>query len=148
MCLLSFFLSFVIVPITCLSLCVSRSLCLCVCVSLPPSVSLSLCVALLLTLCVCLSVSLSLSLSRFLSVSLSLSLPSHIRDCLKLDQDDKDCFTHYKLVKKLSKQLDSADELVQAERSAEPPPPLLIGRLRCQSYCSGWSGESLWAGLG
>ncbi|XP_056431557.1 dnaJ homolog subfamily C member 3b [Gadus chalcogrammus] len=43
----------------------------------------------------------------------------HIRDCLKLDQDDKECFRHYKQVKKLSKQLDSAVELIQAERFEE-----------------------------
>lgn len=41
---------------------------------------------------------------------------SHIRECLKLDQDDKECFNHYKQVKKLSKQLDSAEELIQEER--------------------------------
>lgn len=41
---------------------------------------------------------------------------SHIRECLKLDQDDKECFSHYKQVKKLSKQLDSAEELIQEER--------------------------------
>lgn len=42
---------------------------------------------------------------------------SNIRECLKLDQDDKECFSHYKQVKKLSKQLDSAEELIQSERS-------------------------------
>ncbi|KAM7366336.1 hypothetical protein PAMP_015784 [Pampus punctatissimus] len=40
---------------------------------------------------------------------------NHIRECLKLDQDDKECFSHYKQVKKLSKQLDSAEELIQEE---------------------------------
>lgn len=45
-----------------------------------------------------------------------LFLCSHIRECLKLDQDDKDCFSHYKQVKKLSKQLDAAEELIQMER--------------------------------
>ncbi|XP_037539667.1 dnaJ homolog subfamily C member 3b [Nematolebias whitei] len=44
---------------------------------------------------------------------------NHIRECLKLDQDDKDCFSHYKQVKKLSKQLDSAEELIQQERYQE-----------------------------
>ncbi|MEQ2262060.1 hypothetical protein XENORESO_002786 [Xenotaenia resolanae] len=38
---------------------------------------------------------------------------NHIRECLKLDQDDKDCFIHYKQVKKLSKLLDSAEESIQ-----------------------------------
>uniref|UniRef100_A0A667YT00 DnaJ (Hsp40) homolog, subfamily C, member 3b n=1 Tax=Myripristis murdjan TaxID=586833 RepID=A0A667YT00_9TELE len=42
---------------------------------------------------------------------------NHIRECLKLDQDDKECFSHYKQVKKLSKQLDAAEELIQEERS-------------------------------
>uniref|UniRef100_A0A8C7YMG8 DnaJ homolog subfamily C member 3 n=1 Tax=Oryzias sinensis TaxID=183150 RepID=A0A8C7YMG8_9TELE len=41
---------------------------------------------------------------------------NHVRECLKLDQDDKDCFNHYKQVKKLSKQLDSAEELILEER--------------------------------
>uniref|UniRef100_A0A3Q3WW20 J domain-containing protein n=1 Tax=Mola mola TaxID=94237 RepID=A0A3Q3WW20_MOLML len=44
---------------------------------------------------------------------------NHIRECLKLDQDDKECFSHYKQVKKLSKQLDSAEELIQMERYQE-----------------------------
>ncbi|XP_061524634.1 dnaJ homolog subfamily C member 3b isoform X1 [Phycodurus eques] len=41
---------------------------------------------------------------------------SQVRECLKLDQDDKECLGHYKQVKKLSKQLDSAEELIRAER--------------------------------
>uniref|UniRef100_A0A7N8WU37 DnaJ (Hsp40) homolog, subfamily C, member 3b n=1 Tax=Mastacembelus armatus TaxID=205130 RepID=A0A7N8WU37_9TELE len=44
---------------------------------------------------------------------------NHIRECLKLDQDDKECFSHYKQVKKLSKQLDSAEELIQQDRYQE-----------------------------
>ncbi|KAM3842431.1 dnaJ homolog subfamily C member 3b [Diretmus argenteus] len=44
---------------------------------------------------------------------------SHIRECLKLDQDDKECFSHYKQVKKLSKQLDAAEDLIQEERYQE-----------------------------
>uniref|UniRef100_A0A665V8W3 DnaJ homolog subfamily C member 3-like n=1 Tax=Echeneis naucrates TaxID=173247 RepID=A0A665V8W3_ECHNA len=44
---------------------------------------------------------------------------NHIRECLKLDQDDKECFSHYKQVKKLSKQLDSAEGLIQEERYQE-----------------------------
>uniref|UniRef100_A0A674BKA1 DnaJ (Hsp40) homolog, subfamily C, member 3b n=1 Tax=Salmo trutta TaxID=8032 RepID=A0A674BKA1_SALTR len=43
----------------------------------------------------------------------------HVRECLKLDQDDKECFSHYKQVKKLSKQLDSAEEHIQEERYQE-----------------------------
>uniref|UniRef100_A0A3Q1EL73 DnaJ homolog subfamily C member 3 n=1 Tax=Acanthochromis polyacanthus TaxID=80966 RepID=A0A3Q1EL73_9TELE len=53
----------------------------------------------------------------FLHSSVCLFVCSHIRECLKLDQDDKECFSHYKQVKKLSKQLDSAEELIQEERS-------------------------------
>ena len=41
---------------------------------------------------------------------------SEIRECLKLDQDDKECFAHYKQVKKLSKQMDSAEELISEQR--------------------------------
>lgn len=44
---------------------------------------------------------------------------NHIRECLKLDQDDKECFIQYKQVKKLSKQLDSAEELIQEGRHQE-----------------------------
>ncbi|KAM9834980.1 dnaJ homolog subfamily C member 3b isoform 1-T1 [Syngnathus typhle] len=44
---------------------------------------------------------------------------NQVRECLKLDQDDKNCLAHYKQAKKLSKQLDSAEELVQAERYRE-----------------------------
>lgn len=40
---------------------------------------------------------------------------NHIRECLKLDQDDKECLSHYRQVKKLSKQLDSAEELIQEQ---------------------------------
>ncbi|XP_053321055.1 dnaJ homolog subfamily C member 3-like isoform X2 [Spea bombifrons] len=41
---------------------------------------------------------------------------SNVRECLKLDQDDKDCFSHYKQVKKLSRQLESAEEFVREQR--------------------------------
>ncbi|KAG9471731.1 hypothetical protein GDO78_023233 [Eleutherodactylus coqui] len=41
---------------------------------------------------------------------------SQVRECLKLDQDDKDCHSHYKQVKKLSRQLESAEELVRNQR--------------------------------
>uniref|UniRef100_A0A4W4DYZ5 J domain-containing protein n=1 Tax=Electrophorus electricus TaxID=8005 RepID=A0A4W4DYZ5_ELEEL len=44
---------------------------------------------------------------------------SEIRECLKLDQDDKECFAHYKQVKKLSKQLDSAEELISEQQYQE-----------------------------
>ncbi len=46
----------------------------------------------------------------------SVSVLSQVRECLKLDQDDKECFAHYKQVKKLSKQLDSAEELISEQR--------------------------------
>lgn len=35
-----------------------------------------------------------------------------IRECLKLDQDHKECHTHYKKVKKLVKQLNQAQDLI------------------------------------
>uniref|UniRef100_A0A8C5M0B3 DnaJ homolog subfamily C member 3 n=1 Tax=Leptobrachium leishanense TaxID=445787 RepID=A0A8C5M0B3_9ANUR len=41
---------------------------------------------------------------------------SEIRECLKLDPDHKDCFSHYKQVKKLNKQIQSAEELIQEGR--------------------------------
>uniref|UniRef100_A0A673GV02 Claudin-15-like n=1 Tax=Sinocyclocheilus rhinocerous TaxID=307959 RepID=A0A673GV02_9TELE len=44
---------------------------------------------------------------------------NQVRECLKLDQDDKECFAHYKQAKKLSKQLDSAEELISEQRYQE-----------------------------
>ncbi|XP_043928924.1 dnaJ homolog subfamily C member 3 [Protopterus annectens] len=41
---------------------------------------------------------------------------SEIRECLKLDQDNKQCFSHYKQVKKLSKQIESAEEHIRSGR--------------------------------
>ncbi|KAJ6660879.1 hypothetical protein lerEdw1_017036 [Lerista edwardsae] len=37
---------------------------------------------------------------------------SEVRECLKLDQDHKACFSHYKQVKKLNKQILAAEELI------------------------------------
>ncbi|XP_062982126.1 dnaJ homolog subfamily C member 3 [Elgaria multicarinata webbii] len=41
---------------------------------------------------------------------------SEVRECLKLDQDHKECFSHYKRVKKLNKQIMSAEDLIQEGR--------------------------------
>ncbi|XP_077200015.1 dnaJ homolog subfamily C member 3 [Paroedura picta] len=41
---------------------------------------------------------------------------SEVRECLKLDQDHKECFSHYKQVKKLNKQIMSAEDLIQEGR--------------------------------
>ncbi|XP_034042525.1 dnaJ homolog subfamily C member 3a [Thalassophryne amazonica] len=41
---------------------------------------------------------------------------NEVRECLKLDPDHKQCYAHYKQVKKLSKQIQSAEELIQAQR--------------------------------
>ncbi|XP_041093234.1 dnaJ homolog subfamily C member 3b [Polyodon spathula] len=41
---------------------------------------------------------------------------SQVRECLKLDQDDQECFSHYKQVKKLSKQLESAEHSISEQR--------------------------------
>ncbi|XP_056145519.1 dnaJ homolog subfamily C member 3a [Lampris incognitus] len=41
---------------------------------------------------------------------------NEVRECLKLDPDHKQCFSHYKQVKKLSKQIQSAEELIQEHR--------------------------------
>lgn len=45
-----------------------------------------------------------------------LSVYSEVRECLKLDPDHKQCFSHYKQVKKLNKQILSAEELIQHQR--------------------------------
>lgn len=47
---------------------------------------------------------------------LLLLLPSEVRECLKLDPDHKQCFSHYKQVKKLNKQIQSAEEFITEER--------------------------------
>ncbi|XP_030057231.1 dnaJ homolog subfamily C member 3 [Microcaecilia unicolor] len=44
---------------------------------------------------------------------------NEIRECLKLDPDHKLCFAHYKQVKKLNKQIQSAEELIQEGRYAD-----------------------------
>uniref|UniRef100_A0A4X2MBI8 DnaJ homolog subfamily C member 3 n=1 Tax=Vombatus ursinus TaxID=29139 RepID=A0A4X2MBI8_VOMUR len=41
---------------------------------------------------------------------------SEVRECLKLDQDHKRCFAHYKQVKKLNKLIESAEELIREGR--------------------------------
>ncbi|XP_017911925.1 PREDICTED: dnaJ homolog subfamily C member 3 isoform X2 [Capra hircus] len=41
---------------------------------------------------------------------------SEVRECLKLDQDHKRCFAHYKQVKKLNKLIESAEELIKDGR--------------------------------
>ena len=44
------------------------------------------------------------------------SKSSEIRECLKLDPDHKDCFSHYKKVKKLAKQISSVHELINEQK--------------------------------
>ncbi|XP_037095751.1 dnaJ homolog subfamily C member 3a [Syngnathus acus] len=44
---------------------------------------------------------------------------NEVRECLKLDPDHKQCFSHYKQVKKLNKQILSAEELIQEQRYEE-----------------------------
>ena len=46
----------------------------------------------------------------------SFVLCREIRECLKLDPDHKDCFTHYKKVKKLVKQMDSVRTFINEMR--------------------------------
>uniref|UniRef100_A0A668AHQ9 DnaJ homolog subfamily C member 3 n=1 Tax=Myripristis murdjan TaxID=586833 RepID=A0A668AHQ9_9TELE len=41
---------------------------------------------------------------------------NEVRECLKLDPDHKQCYSHYKQVKKLNKQIQSAEELIQEKR--------------------------------
>ncbi|XP_077473375.1 dnaJ homolog subfamily C [Stigmatopora argus] len=44
---------------------------------------------------------------------------SEVRECLKLDPDHKQCFGHYKQVKKLNKQIRSAEDMIQEQRYDE-----------------------------
>ncbi|CAL8268138.1 unnamed protein product [Lota lota] len=44
---------------------------------------------------------------------------AEVRECLKLDPDHKQCYTHYKKVKKLNKQILSAETLIQDQRYEE-----------------------------
>uniref|UniRef100_A0A8P4GJB4 DnaJ homolog subfamily C member 3 n=1 Tax=Dicentrarchus labrax TaxID=13489 RepID=A0A8P4GJB4_DICLA len=44
---------------------------------------------------------------------------NEVRECLKLDPDHKQCYSHYKQVKKLNKQIHSAEELMQEQRYEE-----------------------------
>ncbi|KAF3843212.1 hypothetical protein F7725_002061 [Dissostichus mawsoni] len=44
---------------------------------------------------------------------------NEVRECLKLDPDHKQCYSHYKQVKKLNKQIRSAEELIQEQRYEE-----------------------------
>ncbi|XP_017278080.1 dnaJ homolog subfamily C member 3a [Kryptolebias marmoratus] len=44
---------------------------------------------------------------------------SEVRECLKLDPDHKQCFGHYKQVKKLNKQIQAAEQLIQEKRYEE-----------------------------
>uniref|UniRef100_A0A674F5E0 DnaJ homolog subfamily C member 3 n=1 Tax=Salmo trutta TaxID=8032 RepID=A0A674F5E0_SALTR len=41
---------------------------------------------------------------------------NEVRECLKLDPDHEQCYSHYKQVKKLNKQIQSAEELIQQQR--------------------------------
>ena len=45
-----------------------------------------------------------------------LCVSSEVRECLKLDPDHKLCYGHYKKVKKLNKQIQSAEELIDQQR--------------------------------
>uniref|UniRef100_A0A8C1FDC1 DnaJ homolog subfamily C member 3 n=1 Tax=Cyprinus carpio carpio TaxID=630221 RepID=A0A8C1FDC1_CYPCA len=44
---------------------------------------------------------------------------NEVRECLKLDPDHKQCFSHYKQVKKLNKQTQAAEELIQQEKYSD-----------------------------
>lgn len=43
-------------------------------------------------------------------------ISSEVRECLKLDPDHKQCYSHYKQVKKLNKQIQAAEEFIQEQR--------------------------------
>lgn len=44
---------------------------------------------------------------------------NEVRECLKLDPDHKQCFSHYKQVKKLNKQIQGAEELIQEQKYSD-----------------------------
>jgi len=54
-------------------------------------------------------------------------IDSEVRECLKLDPDHKHCYAHYKQVKKLNKQIQSAEALIQEQRyTLSPHHPLCV----------------------
>lgn len=55
-------------------------------------------------------------LSAGSGISVFVCVCREVRECLKLDPDHKQCFSHYKQVKKLNKQIQSAEELIQQEK--------------------------------
>nr|XP_020146128.1 dnaJ homolog subfamily C member 3 [Microcebus murinus] len=55
-------------------------------------------------------------LDKIIEVSFFKYMNSEVRECLKLDQDHKRCFAHYKQVKKLNKLIESAEELIRDGR--------------------------------
>lgn len=63
-----------------------------------------------------LSLSVSVKLARSHLLFLLRLICSEVRECLKLDPDHKQCYSHYKQVKKLNKQIQSAEELMQEQR--------------------------------
>ncbi|XP_056611913.1 dnaJ homolog subfamily C member 3a [Triplophysa dalaica] len=44
---------------------------------------------------------------------------NEVRECLKLDPDHKQCFSHYKQVKKLNKQIQAAEELIHQQQYSD-----------------------------
>ncbi|KAI6656673.1 DnaJ-like protein subfamily C member 3 [Oopsacas minuta] len=58
---------------------------------------------------------LRLSLLHYSTGELTESLNS-VRECLRLDPDDSACFKHYKKAKKLNKQLETAEDLLNQEK--------------------------------
>ncbi|KAM8856456.1 dnaJ homolog subfamily C [Spinachia spinachia] len=81
---------------------------------------------------------------------------NEVRECLKLDPDHKQCYSHYKQVKKLNKQIRSAEELIQEERYEDavskyegvmktepnvPPLSLLAKERMCHALSKGQQGS-------
>lgn len=60
----------------------------------------------------------SLECACISSSSISVCLFSQVRECLRLNPDHKQCFPHYKKVKKLAKQIDEMNAAAQNERFA------------------------------
>lgn len=89
-------------------------------------------------------ISLSSMQSLFKGLLLIFLFSRQIRECLKLDPDHKECFSHYKKVKKLNKQLQSLqdfrnqqmyDECIsKAEQVMTTEPDVISFRLRAKSH--------------
>ena len=72
-----------------------------------------------------------------INVKITFACHSEVRECLKLDPDHKDCFPHYKKVKKLNKQMSMAQSFINDEKwdeCVEKADQMLVTEPRIFSY--------------